>query len=100
MQIHTPKSLVRHSEPVRELIEALTHQGRQDGLTVGEVVVRRLVRAAGATRDLPHAQGTGAGFVEELPAGSQQLGAQVSAAAAPGVACRFRGHGTSLEPNY
>ena len=52
MQIRTSKPLVRHSEPVRELIEALTHQGRQDGLTVGEVVIRRLVRAAGATRML------------------------------------------------
>ena len=100
MQIRAPKPLVCHSEPVRELIEALTHQGRQDGLAIGEVVIRRLVRAAGTARDLPHAQGTGAGFIEELPAGSQQLGAQVSAAAAPGVACRFRGHGRSLEPNY
>ena len=83
MQIRTPKPLVRHSKPVRELIEALTHQRRQDGLPVGEVVVRRLVRTAGATRNLPHAQRTGAGFVEELPARSQQLGAQVPAAAAP-----------------
>ena len=83
MQIRTPKPLMRHSEPVRELIEALTHQGRQDGLAVGEVVVRRLMRTAGATRNLPHAQCAGAGFIEELPAGSQQLGAQVPAAAAP-----------------
>ena len=83
MQIRTPKPLVRRSEPVGELIEALAHQGRQDGLTICEVVVGRLVRAAGTARDLPHAQGTGAGFVEELPAGSQQLGAQVPAAAAP-----------------
>ena len=83
MQIRTPKPVVRHSEPVRKLIEALTHQGRQDGLTVCEVVVGRLVRAAGATRDLPHAQRTGAELIEELSAGSQQLGAQVPTAAAP-----------------
>ena len=83
MQIRTPKPVVHHSEPVRKLIEALTHQGRQDGLTVCEVVVGRLVRTAGAACDLPHAQSTGAGFIEELPAGSQQLGAQVPTAAAP-----------------
>ena len=83
MQIRTPKPLVRHSEPVRELIEALTYQGRQDGLAVCEVVVRRLVRTAGAACNLAHAQSTGAGFIEELPAGSQQFGAQVPAAVAP-----------------
>ena len=83
MQIRIPKPLVRHSEPVRELIEALTYQGRQDGLAVCEVVVRRLVRTAGTTCNLSHTQGTGAGFIEELPAGSQQLGAQIPAAAAP-----------------
>ena len=83
MQIRVPKPLVRRSEHVGELIEALTHQSRQDGLTVGEVVVRSLVRTAGTTRDLSHAQCTGARFIEELLAGSQQLGAQVPAAAAP-----------------
>ena len=83
MQIRTSKPLVRHSEPVRELIEALSYQGRQEGFAVCEGVVRRLVRTAGTTCNLPHAQGTGAGFIEELPAGSQQLGAQIPAAAAP-----------------
>ena len=89
---------MRRGEPVRELIEALVHQRRQDGLTIGEVVVRRLVRAAGATRHLPHAQCAGTGLIQELPAGSQQLGAQVPGTAAPGGACRFRRHTESVEP--
>ena len=79
-EVRIPNPLARRCKPVRKLIEALTHQLRQDSLPVGEVVVGRLVGAPGTPSHLPHAQRTRTRLVQKRPTGSQQLGAQVSAA--------------------
>ena len=90
--------LASRGKPVRELIEALAHQRRQDRLPIGEVVVGRLMRTTGTTRHLTHAQRARARLIQELPTGSQQLGTQVSTVTAAGGACRFRRHTESVEP--
>ena len=92
------ESVVRGAQMVREVLEPLAHQSREDRLAVGEVVVGGLVRAPGATRDLAHAQRARAARIEKLPTGPQKPGAQTAAVAPLGLRHRFRRHGTSVEP--
>ena len=73
--------IVHRAQPLRELLESLAHQCRQDRLSIGEVVVRRLMGASCTTSDLAHAQGARSALIEKLSTGPKKIGAQVATTA-------------------
>ena len=88
--------IVHRAQPLRELLESLAHQCRQDRLSIGEVVVRRLMGASCTTSNLAHAQGARPALIEKLSTGPKKIGAQVATTALSRSIRLFDPHAGSL----